>query len=68
MLSSSAEVETVSLVQIKAKQWLADISFFKSADEDFITTLACQIDNWAAYYEISLDDLSITQLGGPTHE
>ena len=59
-------METVSLVQNKAKQWLTDISFFKSAKEDFTTTLACQIDTGAACYVIGLDDLSaITQLRDP---
>ena len=48
----------MSLVQTKAKQWLADISFFKSAKEDFTTTLACQIDTGATCYVIGLDDLS----------
>ena len=60
------QVETVSIVQTKAKQWLADISFFKSAKEDFTTTLACQLDTGATCNVIGLDDLSaITQLGDP---
>ena len=44
--SSSSEsclnVETVSLLQTKARQWFTDVCFFKSADDDFTTTLACQ--------------------------
>ena len=56
----------MSIVQTKAKQWLADISFFKSAKEDFTTTLACQLDTGATCNVIGLDDLSaITQLGDP---
>ena len=56
----------MSTVQTKAKQWLADISFFKSAKEDFTTTLACQLDTGATCNVIGLDDLSaITQLGDP---
>ena len=63
---SCLQVETVSIVQTKAKQWLADISFFKSAKEDFTTTLACQLDTGATCNVIGLDDLSaITQLGDP---
>ena len=69
-LSSSDEsclrVETVSLVQTKAKQWFTDIKFFKSAQENFTTALACQLDTGATCKVISLDDLSaITQLGQP---
>ena len=57
-------METVSLVQTKAKQWLADIEFCKSAKEDVTTTLACQLDTGATCNVMSLDDLSaITQLG-----
>ena len=56
----------MSIVQTKAKQWLADISFFKSAKEDFTTTLACQLDTGATCNVIGLDDLSaITHLGDP---
>ena len=63
---SCLQVETVSLVQTKAKQWLAETSFFKSAKEDFTTTLACQIDTGATCYVIGLDDLSaITQSRDP---
>ena len=63
---SCLQVETVSIVQTKAKQWLADISFFKSAKEDFTTTLACQLDTGTTCNVIGLDDLSaITQLGDP---
>ncbi|XP_073251790.1 uncharacterized protein [Porites lutea] len=63
---SCLQVETVSLVQTKAKQWFADVSFFKSAEEDFPTTLACQLDTGATCNELCLDDLSIiTQLGDP---
>ena len=61
---SCLRVETVSLVQTKAKQWFADIKFFKSAQENFTTALACQLDTGATCNVISLDDLSaITQLG-----
>ena len=63
---SCLRVETVSLVQIKAKQWFTDIKFFKSAQENFTTALACQLDTRATCNVISLDDLSaITQLGEP---
>ena len=63
---SCLQVETVSLVQTKAKQWFADVSFFKSAEEDFTTTLACQLDTGATCNILCLDDLSIiTQLGDP---
>ena len=63
---SCLQVETVSLVQTKAKQWFADVSFFKSAEEDFTTTLACQLDTGATCNVLCLDDLSIiTQLGDP---
>ena len=63
---SCLRVETVSLVQAKAKQWFADIKFFKSAQENFTTALACQLDTGATCNVISLDDLSaITQLGEP---
>ena len=56
----------LSPVQTNVKQWLADISLFKSAKEDFTTTLACQLDTGATYKVIRLDDLSaITQLGDP---
>ena len=56
----------LSPVQTNVKQWLADISLFKSAKEDFTTTLACQLDTGAKYNVIRLDDLSaITQLGDP---
>ena len=63
---SCLQVETVSLVQTKAKQWFADVSFFKSAEEDFTTTLVCQLDTGATCNVLCLDDLSIiTQLGDP---
>ena len=63
---SCLQVETVSLVQTKAKQWFADVSFFKSAEEDFTTTLACQLDTGSTCNVLCLDDLSIiTQLGDP---
>ena len=63
---SCLRVETVSLVQTKAKQWFADIKFFKSAQENFTTALACQLDTGATCNVISLDDLSaITQLEEP---
>ncbi|PFX30098.1 Retrovirus-related Pol polyprotein [Stylophora pistillata] len=60
----------LSLVQTKAKQWLADIEFCKSAKEDYIycktTTLACQLHTGATCNVMSWDDLSaITQLGDP---
>ena len=63
---SCLRVETVSLVQTKAKQSFADIKFFKSAQENFTTALACQLDTGATCNVISLDDLSATaQLGEP---
>ena len=63
---SCLRVETVSLVQTKAKQWFADIKFFKSAQENFTTALVCQLDTGATCNVISLDDLSaITQLVEP---
>ena len=63
---SCLRVETVSLVQTKAKQWFTDIKFFKSAQENFTTTLACQLETGATCNVISLDDLSaITQLAQP---
>ena len=61
---SCLQVETISLVQTKAKQWFADVNFFKSAQEDFTTTLSCQLDAGATCNVLFLDDLSIiTQLG-----
>lgn len=63
---SCLRVETVSLVQTKSRQWLADITFFSSAQEDFSTTLTCQLDTGATSNVLCLDDLSAaTQLGGP---
>lgn len=60
------QVEAVSLVQTKANQWLAEISIFKSAKEDFTTTLTCLLHAGVISNVISLDDLSvITQLGDP---
>ncbi|PFX18959.1 Retrovirus-related Pol polyprotein from transposon 17.6 [Stylophora pistillata] len=50
---SCLQVETVSLVQTKAKQSLADIEFCKSAKVDFTTTLACQLDTGATSVEPS---------------
>ena len=52
----------------KLSSWyrLADVSFFKSAEVDFTTTLACQLDTGATCNVLFLDDLSIiTQLGDP---
>ena len=44
-VSSSVEsclrVETISLVDTKARQWFAEIEFFKSAPDNFTTTVAC---------------------------
>ena len=61
---SCLQVETVLLVQTKARQWFVDINFFKSAEEDFTTTLPCQLDTGAICNVISVDDLSvITQMG-----
>lgn len=63
---SCLRVETVSLVQTKSRQWLADITFLSSAQEDFSTTLTCQLDTGATSNVLCLDDLSaVTQLGGP---
>ena len=63
---SCLRVETISLVQTKSRQWFADITFFNSAQEDFSTTLACQLDTGATCNVLCLDDLSaITQLGDP---
>ncbi|KAL9953243.1 hypothetical protein ACROYT_G040629 [Oculina patagonica] len=63
---SCLRVETVSLVQTKSRQWFADITFFNSAEEEFSTTLACQLDTGATCNVLCLDDLSaITQLGDP---
>ena len=63
---SCLQVETICLVQTKAKQRFADVSFFKSTEEDFITTLACQLDTGATCNVLFLDDLSIiSQLGDP---
>ena len=63
---SCLQVETISLVQTKAKQWFADVNFFTSAEEDFTTTLSCQRDTGATCNVLCLDDLSIiTQLGDP---
>jgi len=44
---SCLQVETISLVQTKAKQWFANANFFKSAEEDFTTTLSCQTRYWS---------------------
>ena len=64
---SCLKVETISLVDTKARQWFAEIEFFKSAQENFTTTVACQLDNGATCNVISLDDLSaITQIGDPS--
>ena len=63
---SCLQVETISLVHAKAKQWFADVNFFKSAEEDFTTTLSCQLDIEATCNVLCLDNLSIiTQLGDP---
>ncbi len=63
---SCLRVETVSLVQTKSRQWFADITFFNSAEEEFSTSLACQLDTGATCNVLCLDDLSaITQLGDP---
>ncbi|XP_078368291.1 uncharacterized protein LOC144652146 [Oculina patagonica] len=63
---SCLRVETVSMVQTKSRQWFADIIFFNSAEEEFSTTLACQLDTGATCNVLCLDDLSaITQLGDP---
>ena len=61
---SCLQVETVSLVQTKARQWFVDINFFKSAEEDFTTTLPCQLDTGAICNVISVDDLSVITLMG----
>lgn len=63
---SCLKVETVSLVLTRAKQWFADVSFFKSAEEDFTTILAYQPDTGASCTLLCLDELSIIiQLGDP---
>ena len=66
VLMKTARTWKLSSVQTNVKQWLADISLFKSAKEDFTTTLACLLDTGATCNVIRLDDLSaITQLGDP---
>ena len=59
--------ETISLVDTKARQWFAEIEIFKSAQENFTTTVACQLDTGATCNVISLDDdlSAITQIGDP---
>ena len=59
-------LETVSLVDTKARQWFTEIQFFKSPKDDFTTSLSCQLDTGATCNVLCLDDLSaITQLGDP---
>ena len=51
---------------MKAKQWFSDVNFFKSGEQDFTTTLSCQLDTGATCNILCLDDLSIiTQLREP---
>jgi len=64
--SSTFVIEECVSGQTKAKQWFADVSFFKSDKEDFTTTLCCQLDTGATCNVLCFDDLSIlTQLGDP---
>ena len=59
-------LETVSLVDTKARQWFTEIQFFKSPKDDFTTSLSCQLDTGATCNVLCLDNLSaITQLGDP---
>ena len=47
-------METVLLVQTKARQWFADINFFKSAEEHFTTTLPCAMSKLKPLGECNL--------------
>ena len=57
-------LETVSLVDTKARQWFTEIQFYKSSKDYFTTSVSCQLDTGTTCNVLCLDDLSaITQLG-----
>ena len=59
-------LETVSLLDTKARQWFTEIQFYKSPKDYFTTSVSCQLDTGATCNVFCLDDLSaITQLGDP---
>lgn len=59
-------LETVSLVDTKARQWFTEIQLYKSPKDYFTTSVSCQLDTGATCNVLCLDDLSaITQLGDP---
>lgn len=59
-------LETISLVDTKARQCFTEIQFFKSPKDYFTTSVSCQLDTGATCNVLCLENLSaITQLGDP---